>query len=225
MDRDKKEQMKRFGIIQKRGTLLYGPPGNGKTTFATALAGENDFYLIKVISKDFASIFSEEILKKIDLIFDHVIKLSKMTQKDGVVLFFDEIDSLLGKRLDSVVRGTILKYLEDKNGIKSDDSKVVLIAATNYLGHLDEASIRDGRFDNKLEVNNPTKDKAVEILKRFFENDKSLELRVESDYFKKLLDDEKCYSVVELKNIKEQVKKESFKAGRIIDDKIIIKGV
>jgi len=224
MESEKKYELKRFGINQKRGTLLYGPPGNGKTTFASAIAGENDFYLIKVVSKDFASSFSEEILKKIDVIFESTIKLSKITQKKGIVLFFDEIDSLIGNRLDSVVRGSILKYFEDINGIKSEDSKIILMAATNHLNELDEASIRNGRFDNKLEIDYPNVEDRLKIFKKFFTNDKNIliDTNISEDIFNKIIANSNKISVVDLKNKKDEIKRKAFKDNSIHNNKLII---
>jgi len=227
MDREEKALQEKFGIKQSRGTILYGPPGNGKTTFAEALAGERDFYYIRVVSKDFISSIREDILKKLELIFDYSIKLSKITNKEGVVLFFDEIDSLISKGFDNVIRGTLLKYLEDKNGIKANDSKVILMSATNHFNLLDEASIREGRFDNKFEIRNPNDEEMVDILKAFLNRDNHLLNRLDDDYIREIANYLKAQknnkvSIIDIKNLKERIKRFAYKRHSIIDDKIEI---
>jgi len=225
--KEEKEEMEHFSIIPKRGTLLYGSPGNGKTTFAESLAGEGGFYFIKVLSKDFSGYSSLETLRKIKLILDNTIKLSKITQKKGVVLFFDEIDALIHSNMDSIVRATLLSYLEDKKGMREIHSKVILVAATNHLKALDEASIRDGRFDSKLEVESPNQEEAIKILQRFFEQDETLDIScLNKDFYEKFYKEasqnQQKIPIVQLKNIKEEKKREAYMYKSIKDGKIHI---
>jgi len=245
--KEDKEKMENFNIKPKRGNLLYGPPGNGKTTFAEALAGEHNFYYIKVLSKDFIGYSSLDILKKLELIFSNTIKLSKMTEKKGVVLFFDEVDTLINMGMDSTVRGTLLNFLEDREGIKEKNSKIILIAATNFKEHLDEASIREGRFDSKLEIGYPSKDEAVAMLKRFFMSDETLHLSaLDEAYYERLylllkekkenelevqnrkIVDSQLHKVfegiptVDLKGLKEEVKSDAYDRNKINNSKRIV---
>ena len=131
------------------------------------------FYFIKILSKDFSSPFPEVTLKRLDTIFANSRKLANMTtSKQGVLLFFDEIDTLVSTAMDRTVRGTLLHYIEDKNGLRNNDSKVMLMAATNLpLTYLDSAIIRMGRFDTKIEIKHPTEEEGIEILRIFFEED------------------------------------------------------
>ncbi len=244
---DEKEKMNVFNIQPKRGNLLYGPPGNGKTTFAEALAGEHGFYYIKVLSKDFTGYSSIDILKKLELIFSNTIKLSKMTKKKGVVLFFDEVDTLINMGMDSTVRGTLLNFLEDRKGIKEKNSKIILIAATNFKESLDEASIREGRFDSKLEIGYPLEEEAIAMLKHFFTMDDTLDIsRLNNEYYDALygklktqkedeikrqnekIPDVQFYKsfegipTVDLKGIKENVKSDAYFKQSIDEDRIAI---
>ena len=129
---------------------------------------------MKVLSKDFVSNRNGNILSNIQLIFNESKRLSKMTkEKRGVLLFFDEFDSLAGLQLDSIVRGTLLDYLaNDKDGIRSEDSKVVLMAATNFIDYLDEATTRKGRIDKKVEMPNPTEKDGKKIISTIFSKDR-----------------------------------------------------
>lgn len=168
----------KFGIKVSKGVLLYGPPGNAKTMLAQAIAKDNNFYFVKVLSKDFASDSISKQLDNIQIIFDQVIRLSKMCSKyEGVVLFFDEFDALAScSYLNQVVRGTLLDYLasgdnQTNTGIRSAQSRILLIAATNFIELLDDAVIRKGRIDEHLFMDNPSKEEGIQMLKEKFESD------------------------------------------------------
>lgn len=168
-----------LGIKHKKGILLYGPPGNAKSKLAEAIAKEYNLYFVKVISKDFASANFENQLKNLQLIFDEILRLSKMCSNvNGVLLFFDEFDSLASSQiLNSIIRGTLLDYLsnEKENGLRSNESKILFMAATNFYDTLDEALIRKGRIDEHILMDNPSKKHGKEIMKQFFDNDKNIE--------------------------------------------------
>lgn len=174
---EQKRRGERLGVTPRRGILLYGPPGNGKTELVRAAAGEHRFYLIKVLSKDFAASNPQMQLTKIQMIFDKALRLSQMmAQGDmGVILFFDEFDALASSQLlSSVVRGTLLDYMTDKNGLRSPDCKVLFMAATNFYEQLDEALTRKGRIDEHIFLDNPTEENGVEILCSRFRKDESI---------------------------------------------------
>lgn len=167
----------KYGIKGEKGILLYGPPGNAKTELAKAIAKENRFYFIKVLSKDFVSSYTEKQLENLQEIFDHALRISKVTSRyEGVLLFFDEFDSLAGLTLNSVVRGTLLDYLANENGIRAEYGKVLLMAATNYLQQLDEAVIRKGRIDDHIHMDNPSREHGILILKQKFERDRTVRI-------------------------------------------------
>ncbi len=162
----------KYGIKGEKGILLYGPPGNAKTELARAAAKENRFYFIKVLSKDFVSSYTEKQLENLQEIFGQALRLSKITSRyEGVLLFFDEFDSLAGLTLNSVVRGTLLDYLANENGVRAEYGKVLLMAATNHRQQLDEAVIRKGRIDDHIQMDNPSREHGLRILERKFERD------------------------------------------------------
>ena len=170
-----KKQYETFGIEPRKGVLLYGPPGNGKSVLAKAIAGEYGFYFFKVLSRDFANSFPDEQIKKLERIFTEIIRFSKMmADSKGIVLFFDEFDSLAGVNiLNTVVRGSLLNYIADENGIRSKDSRILFIAATNHFENIDEAIKRQGRIDAHLFMDNPTEADGKTILNGFYERDRA----------------------------------------------------
>lgn len=184
-----KKNYEEFEIKMKRGSILYGPPGNGKTELASYIANKNNFYLIKILSKSFASLSFENSLKKIKEIFENTIKLANITSKSGILLFFDEIDTLIGNGLDPLVRGTLLNYLQDEKGIRHYTSKIMFLGATNFFESLDEASIRSGRIDRKIYIGNPEIDSYLKFFENLWKNDESvsLDLDLNSNIFRRLL--------------------------------------
>lgn len=174
-DRSLRKKYEDLHVDVPRGIIMYGPPGNAKSFMAQAVAGEADFYFFKVLSQDFASALPEQQLEKLDLIFEETLRFSKIMRAKGIILFFDEFDSLVGKTvLNPVVRGTLLNYLSDTNktGLRSPDCKVVFMAATNYFYGIDQAMKRKGRLDEQLLFDNPTEENGKAMLYSFAQKDK-----------------------------------------------------
>lgn len=204
---EEKEKYQHYRIEIAKGILMYGPPGNAKTLLAEAAAGENGFYFIKIISNDFASGLPEQQIKKLTDIFQQAEKFSKMIEAPGIILFFDEFDSLAGKNvLYPSVRGTLLAYMEDLHKSK-DMSKILLMTATNFYSRIDDAIKRKGRIDSHLFMDNPECEDGKFILKKLFEND-SMIVNVPDD------------SIIDsiYNNLKKEVKENSEKRRQIIEE-------
>lgn len=138
-------------IADRNGILLYGPPGNGKTVFAQAIAGELGLRFMKLAVSDLVTKWingTPEILKE----------LFAQAQKEPTLLFFDEFDAIATSR-----GGDGNVHHEDKKAVNAllaliDEARkhrIVLIAATNYPDNLDAAIVRDGRFDFRIEIPYP----------------------------------------------------------------------
>ena len=172
---DNKLQYGKYKIKAAKGILLYGPPGNAKTMLAEAMASEAGFYFVKIVSQDFVSASAEQQVRKLTAIFQEISKFSQITNAPGVVLFFDEFDSLASKfTLSEAVRGTLLTFLADENGIRHADSKILLMAATNFFSHIDDAVKRRGRFDVHLFMDNPSEEDGKELLRQLFYKEKKI---------------------------------------------------
>ncbi len=176
MDRitaESRKKRSKYSSEMENGILLYGPPGNGKTELIEMVAKKKDMILIKVESKDFVGYTPKDTLSTIDDIFSKALHLSRMCdENEGVVLFFDEFDSLVGPNLSPAVRGTVLGKLADKKGVRAHDSKIIVAAATNFYWQLDDAVKRYGRFDCHVELKNPSVEAAYEIIDSLFKDRK-----------------------------------------------------
>lgn len=141
--------------------IMYGPPGNGKTLLAEAVAGSAR---LPFVSTSYAACqrmgHQGDMLKALNAAFE-----SAITQSPAV-LFIDEIDSFSQRgsgENDGYMRGVV-------NGLLTELSRAVetpgliLIGATNHLSVVDPAVIRPGRFDLRIHVGNPTMDGILGIL-------------------------------------------------------------
>lgn len=147
----------------RNGILLSGEPGNGKTTMAEALAGELKLPIINVAIGNFQSMWVGETTQNVMKVFDDA------EDQAPCVLFIDEIEAILVNRSKAAGSGgsdessktvaAMLKRIVDLRG-----KKVVLIAATNFVDRLDPASIREGRFDYKIEVLPPDYEARTHLL-------------------------------------------------------------
>jgi len=156
------DSFKRLGIRPPRGILLYGPPGTGKTLLAKAVAKESEANFIQVKGPSLLSMWvgkSEEGVRKI---------FERARQVSPCIIFFDEIDSLAGKRGmetgTKVTERVLNQLLAEMDGIE-DLSNVIVIGATNRPDMLDGALLRPGRFDRILLTPTPEKEGRQEIFK------------------------------------------------------------
>ncbi len=158
------ESFKRMGIRPPRGLLLYGPPGTGKTLVAKAVAKESEANFIQVKGPSLLSMWVGESEKGIRKIFE------RARQVAPCIVFFDEIDSLAGRRGSGMDGGSkvtehvLNQLLAEMDGIE-ENSDVVVLGATNRPDILDPAIMRPGRFDRVLLVGPTDKKGRLEIFK------------------------------------------------------------
>jgi len=171
------EAFVRLGIRAPRGILLYGPPGTGKTLLAKAVAKESEANFIHVKGPSLLSMWvgkSEEGVRKV---------FERARQVAPCVVFFDEIDSLAGRR--GVEQGTkvtervLNQLLAEIDGLE-DMKDVTIIGATNRPDMLDPALMRPGRFDRIILADVPdsaSREKIFEVHVKNTPLDKSVRVK------------------------------------------------
>jgi cell division protease FtsH len=151
-----------------RGALLYGRPGTGKTLLARAIAGESCVPFIQCSGSSFIEMFVGVGAKRVREIFEYA-----RTQQPCVI-FIDEIDAIGKQRSNGFQSNdereqTIIQLLTEMDGF-DNTSQIVVIGATNRLDILDDALIRPGRFDRRIEISVPSTQGREKILKVHSQN-------------------------------------------------------
>lgn len=136
----KYEMYKSKQLNYKTGLLFYGEPGTGKSTFIKILANKYNRNILQINIGDIEYINFNE--------------LSSILNNDPnkYIVLFEDIDTLYlnrdkGENKFNNVINKLLQFLDSN----SSPNNVIFIATTNYVGRLDDALLREGRFDLKLE--------------------------------------------------------------------------
>lgn len=142
--------------------ILSGPPGTGKTLFAEAFSNAVGFHLVRT------SVGSWQEAGPLDDTLRAMREsFSEAAASDGAVLFIDEIDSigdraqLKDERSAHYWRIVVNQFLALTSSVEDG---VLLVGATNYPDAIDEAVIRSGRFEDRIELRLPTPQERADIL-------------------------------------------------------------
>lgn len=151
-------ELARNGLAPRNRMLFYGPPGNGKTAVAEAVAAMLDVPLLTARYDELTNSHLGGSEKA-------VVNAFRSVAGRRCVLFFDEADSLLGSRItvnqscDAARNNCTNLCLQQIDRL---DNRVMLIAATNRFDDLDPAVKR--RFDEKIYFAPPTAEQKAAYL-------------------------------------------------------------
>ncbi|XP_053655663.1 spastin isoform X2 [Cherax quadricarinatus] len=152
-----------------RGLLLFGPPGNGKTMLARAVASESSATFFNISASTLTSKYVGEGEKLVKALF------SVARELQPAIIFIDEIDSLLCERREGeheASRRLKTEFLVEFDGLKSDpDERILIMGATNRPQELDDAALR--RFSKRVYVSLPDKNTRTLLLGKLVAKQKS----------------------------------------------------
>jgi len=159
---DKWNMESRYAYGKGVSALFVGPPGTGKTMSANVIAGMLGLELYRIDISQVVDKYIGETEKKLEEAFN-------TAENSNVILFFDEADSIFGKRSDvndskdryaNTETSYILQRLEDYNGI--------VILASNFRKNIDDAFMRRIRY--VIEFQMPSFEVRKEIWQSSFSN-------------------------------------------------------
>lgn len=152
-----------LGITQPKGVLLFGPPGTGKTLLARSVSHHTACTFIRVSGAELVQKYIGEGSRMVRELF------LMAREHSPSIIFMDEIDSIGSSRMDSAsgdseVQRTMLELLNQLDGFEATQN-IKVIMATNRMDILDEALLRPGRIDRKIEFPSPDENARLEIVK------------------------------------------------------------
>jgi ATP-dependent Zn protease len=157
-----KERYDELGIAYRTGYLLYGTPGNGKSSVIYAMAHEYRRDLYKINLK----LCKESFLNQIKNV------------KPNSIVIFEDIDTCpithcrtqepeskeKEEKINDITLGDLLEVLDGYCYLNG----CIIVMTTNHINKLDPALIRSGRIDHKIELTNASQEQITDIIQYFF---------------------------------------------------------
>lgn len=215
---DKEEQFKEFELVYKRGILLWGPPGSGKSCTLQLIMED-------VINRNGVVIRFDDP----DLFLDGMRAIRTIQIETPVVVIMEDIDSIINEYSESEV----LNILDGVNEVH----KAVFLATTNYPDRLGKRIVnRPSRFDKRFKIGMPNAESRAVYLKHLCRKHEPNALGIDLDkwvadtkefsiaHLKELfvavviLGDDYSKAIKTLKNMKEDINDQDYKIGFNRDD-------
>ena len=174
IDPDTKIAMQEDGDQPSNGILLYGPPGCGKTFIMKALAAQSNMPLYEVKLSEIGSKWVNESENNLKKIFNQLrTKYRNTDTHEASILFFDECDNFFRNVANSneSYRTGIINTLKEEMQNAGQDG-IFIVAATNEIENLNDALVRDGRFDRKIKIDYPDAQARKEVLSKILASKK-----------------------------------------------------
>lgn len=203
--KESKEWYLKHGISYKRGMLLYGPPGSGKSSCIRAIATE--------LKRD---------IHRIDISDPNLTDCSLInavnTVNSSSIIYFEDIDTIFDNNRNkledcSITFSGLLNALDGLGVSKGQ----LFILTSNHIERLDKALIRCGRVDVKFKFSNCTKEQAKEMFLRFYPNESEI-----AENFSKNIPSQTCCADLQnhfiLHRKKSAKEAETYKPSKDVDD-------
>jgi len=144
------------GIPYRRGYLLHGPPGNGKTTLVLAAAAEQNLS-VGVLSLSSRGLNDDGLRSMVDSV------------PPATILLIEDVDCVFktARSTNEQTGVTLSGLLNALDGVSSREGRILFLT-TNHPERLDPALIRPGRIDRRLELGHATPDQARRLFLWFY---------------------------------------------------------
>ena len=174
----------KYRVPYKRGVLLYGPPGNGKTHFLKGLLASIAAPCLYVRSLNGSHHNDHESLRRV---------FARARAVAPCLLVFEDLESVLNEHNRSF-------FLNELDGF-SDNTGIVVIATTNYPEQIDPAIIdRPSRFDRKYLFDLPTAEERLQFL-LLWRASLDAEMRPDDDVLERIANSAQGFSYAYLKEL------------------------
>jgi chaperone BCS1 len=182
LDLESRAWYARRGIPYRRGYLLHGPPGTGKSSLSLSIAGECDLdvYILSLTDVDDNSLreLFAELPTRCVVLLEDIDAATATHSRQRDVTPRKENGNFGNKKSGGEL--SLSALLNAIDGVGSQEGRL-LIMTTNHMEHLDAALIRPGRIDMKLELGLTTRDVNAQLFASIFRSNISDKEKSESE--------------------------------------------